>query len=258
MKSVDPDKLDELPGRLADGETFCFRCHPDVSCFNRCCRNLNLFLYPFDVIQLKKKLKIDSDRFLEQHVDIVLREGSFFPDVLLRMTEDEEKTCPFLNDEGCQVYSHRPDSCRTFPVEQGALQEAGGKTKLIHFFRPPGFCKGPDEDTPWTVKTWAEDQGAVEYNRMTMLWSDLKWRFGADPWNGMGPECQMGKMAFMATYNIDRFRDFVFGSTFLKKYKVKSSLQKKLRCSDVELMKFGFEWVKLFLWRVPSKKIRLR
>ncbi len=40
--------------------------------FSLCCRNLNLFLYPYDVIRLKKGLEITSDQFLDKYVDIVL------------------------------------------------------------------------------------------------------------------------------------------------------------------------------------------
>jgi hypothetical protein len=65
-------------------------------------------------------------------------------------------------------------------------------------------------------------------------------------------------MAFMATYNIDRFRDFVFHSSFLKRYKVKAAVLKKLKADDEELLKFGFDWVKLFLWNIKTKKIRMR
>jgi len=65
-------------------------------------------------------------------------------------------------------------------------------------------------------------------------------------------------MAFMATYNIDRFRDFVFQSSFLKRYKIKSVLLKKLKTDDLQLLKFGFEWVKVFIWGLKSKDIRPR
>jgi len=128
MKYVDIDKLDEFPGkRLEDGDTFQFQCHSKLDCFNLCCRNLNLFLYPYDVVRLKKKLGISSDEFLDKYVDVVLRESSFFPEVLLHMSEDEEKTCPFLTKSGCTVYSDRPDACRMFPVEQGALYDSETK-----------------------------------------------------------------------------------------------------------------------------------
>ena len=65
-------------------------------------------------------------------------------------------------------------------------------------------------------------------------------------------------MAFMATYNIDRFREFTFNSSFLKRYKVKTALLKQLKAEDEELLKFGFDWVKLFLWNIKTKKIRQR
>jgi hypothetical protein len=65
-------------------------------------------------------------------------------------------------------------------------------------------------------------------------------------------------MAFMATYNIDRFGEFVFNSSFLKRYKVKSAILKKIQNDNRELLTFGFDWVKLFLWGIKTKKIRPR
>jgi Fe-S-cluster containining protein len=123
MKSIKPEEINQLPGiPLKNTDTFNFRCHSGLTCFNQCCRNLNLFLYPYDVLRLRKHLDMDSDRFLEAHVDVVLlREGNHFPDVLLRMADNESKTCPFLSDAGCTVYPDRPDTCRTFPVEHGML-----------------------------------------------------------------------------------------------------------------------------------------
>ena len=260
MKYVDIDNLNQVPGRrLEAGDTFSFHCHSGVDCFNLCCRNLNLFLYPYDVVRLKNRLGISSDQFLDTHVDIVLRPSSFFPEVLLRMSENREKTCPFLTESGCSVYPDRPDTCRTFPVEQGALFNAKTrKAELVCFFRPPDFCLGPDENKQWTISGWAQDQDAVFYQKMTMYWMELKRLFQADPWGTEGPQGPKAKMAFMATYNIDRFRDFVFNSSFLKRYKVKTAVLKKIKADDEELLKFGFDWVKLFLWGIKSKKIRPR
>ncbi|TES93234.1 MAG: YkgJ family cysteine cluster protein [Desulfobacteraceae bacterium] len=259
MKYIDIDNLDKLPGRrLKENDTFTFQCHPQIACFNKCCRNLNLFLYPYDIVRLKNRLKISSDNFIDKYVDIVLRPSSFFPEVLLRMAENKERTCPFLIESGCSVYPDRPDTCRTFPVEQGVFYDAvGKKTKPVHFFRPPDFCLGRHEKKVWTTQTWSKDQDAVLYNKMTMLWSELKRLFQTDPWGTQGPEGPKAKMAFMATYNIDQFRDFLFNSTFLKRYKVKSAMLKKIRADDVELMKFGFDWVKFYVWGIKSKYFML-
>lgn len=260
MKYINTDDLDTLPGRrLEADDTFLFQCHANISCFNRCCRNLNLFLYPYDVIRLKHRLHLSSDRFLDKHVDIVLRKSNFFPEVLLRMAEDEERTCPFLSDAGCTVYPDRPDTCRTFPVEQGVLYDAKrNTTELIHFFRPPEFCMGQYEKKLWTPQSWAEDQDAVVYNKMTARWSELKRLFQSDPWGSQGPEGPKAKMAFMATYNMDQFRNFLFNSTFLKRYKVTSKVLKQIRSDDVKLMTLGFEWVKFYIWGIKSKYFRLR
>ena len=156
MKSIDPGQIEKLPGRrIEPGDTFNFRCHNELACFNLCCRNLNLFLYPYDVLRLSRCLGLTADQFIDRHVDLVMRPGHFFPEVLLRMADNDQQTCPFLTDEGCRVYPDRPDTCRGFPVEQGSLYEAGSGSSIpVHFFRPPDFCLGRHEKQPWTLATW--------------------------------------------------------------------------------------------------------
>jgi hypothetical protein len=258
MKYVEADSPDAVAGKLLEeGEHFYFRCYPGISCFNRCCRNLNLFLYPYDIIRLRKSLGLSSDALIDQYTDVVYREGHHFPSVLLRMAENEEKTCPFLSDAGCRVYPDRPQTCRAFPVEHGIYYDAQtGKSRLVHYFRPPEFCQGRFEDAAWTRDSWAADQEAVFYNQMTVEWAEFMRRFHQDPWGGEGPSGQKGKMAFMATYNIDAFRDFVLNSTFLKRYKVKSDIRLKIKSDDVALLRLGMAWLSLFLFGVPSGWIK--
>lgn len=258
MRYIDPSTQKALLDKsIKHGQHFAFRCHPDLDCFTRCCRNLNLFLYPYDVLRLKTRLDMSSEAFLESYTDIVLRESNFLPEVLLRMSENEEKTCPFLTEAGCTVYPDRPDTCRTFPLEQGVLfQGPEGNAISVYFFRPPPFCLGQHESQEWTVESWAEDQGAVLYHQMTALWAEVKAFFQRDPWGREGPYGAKGKMAFMATYNLDGFRDFVFKSTFLRRYRVKKDVLKKIEADDVSLMKFGFAWVKFFVWGIKSPYFR--
>jgi Fe-S-cluster containining protein len=258
VKELGRDDLDRVPGiRIRAGDAFHFRCHPAIGCFNRCCRNLNLFLYPYDVLRLKARLSLTSDEFLERHVDVVLRPGSRFPDVLLRMAENEEKTCPFLREDGCSVYPDRPDTCRTFPLEQGLLHDAQtGEDRKVFFFRPPEFCLGRHEDTRWTVPEWVDDQQAGEYHRMTIRWAEVRRLFQDDPWGAEGPTGARARMAFMAAYNLDRFRDFVFASSFLKRFKIKPEQLAKIRKDDVQLLLLGLEWIKLFLWGIPGRRLK--
>jgi Fe-S-cluster containining protein len=260
MKYIELDDPRSLPdGAIADDALFSFDCNPGVSCFNRCCHNLNLFLYPYDVIRLKQHLGLSSDQFLERHVDVVLRDGCFFPEVLLSMSETSEKPCPFLSPSGCSVYPHRPEACRMFPVEQGLVYDAKTRqNRKIHFFKPPEFCQGTTDGKQWTPSAWIKDQGAEDYNRMTQRWSELIRLFRSDPWAGEGPGGKRGKMAFMAAYNMGAFREFVFKSSFLKRYRIASARLDKVRVDDVELLKIGMAWIALFIWGKPSPLLKPR
>ena len=48
---------------LAEDEPFNFDCRCQVPCFNRCCRDLNQFLTPYDIIRLKNHLNLSSAFF---------------------------------------------------------------------------------------------------------------------------------------------------------------------------------------------------
>ncbi|MBW1988237.1 MAG: YkgJ family cysteine cluster protein [Deltaproteobacteria bacterium] len=257
MKVLDPEKAAKLPGkRLAPGESFRFECRPDLPCFGRCCRNLNLFLYPYDVARLRKALGISSAEFIDRYTHVVLRPGSFFPDVLLAMEENEEKTCPFLSGGACTVYADRPDACRTFPVEMGFFLDEQGNREEVAFFRPPDFCLGKDQEAEFTAASWMEDQNALVYHRMTLKWGELLSMITADPWRGEGPEGPRARMAFMAAYNPDEFRRFVKESTFLQRHKVPRDVVKKIRTDDTELLLLAMDWIRLFLLGVLSKRVK--
>jgi Fe-S-cluster containining protein len=255
MKYIELGDSGALPeGAIDDNTLFSFDCNPGVSCFNLCCHNLNLFLYPYDVIRLKNHLGLSSDVFLERHVDVVLRDGCFFPEVLLSMSEIPDKPCPFLSPSGCSVYLHRPEACRMFPIEQGLFYEARTRqNRKIHYFKPPGFCQGPKGRQQWTPPEWIRDQGAEDYNRMTQRWSELMRLFRNDPWAGEGPDGKRGKMAFMAA-----FREFVFKSSFLKRYRIASALLNQARSDDVALLKIGLAWIALFIWGKASPLLKPR
>lgn len=260
MKYIDLTEIDSIEGeRLSENDRFAFDCRKELTCFTHCCHNLNLILYPYDIIRIKNHLGVSSDRFLDTHADVVLREGNYLPDIFLRMSEDGQKPCPFLADAGCSIYSDRPGTCRMFPVEQGMFFDAQSQTnRNIYFYRPPVFCQGSEEKKVMTIRSWIKYQNALPYIHMATLWAELKRMFQVDPWGREGVNGSKGKMAFMAVYNIDLFRQFIFHSTFLKRYRVPPKLLKKIRRNDEELLKLSFEWVKFYLWAIPTPNITLR
>jgi hypothetical protein len=60
---------------------------------------------------------------------------------------------------------------------------------------------------------------------------------------------QAKQMFFMASYNIDKFRKFVFESSFLERYPMDERSLENLRSDDVTLLDFGLKWLKGILFK---------
>ena len=84
---------------LGDSE-FQFECHPGVACFTFCCRNVDMILYPYDIIRLKRALGIDSESFMRMHTVLVKGDNPFFPTVKLKLTTDEKQIVSIFTRTG--------------------------------------------------------------------------------------------------------------------------------------------------------------
>lgn len=229
-------------------ETFKFSCHSGVSCFTKCCRKVDIVLFPYDVIRLKEGLGIDSEEFMKRHSMLVKGENTFFPTVMLKLTDDDEKACPFLTKEGCSVYANRPSACRTYPLERAVDRESEkGKNSEYYFLTNHDYCKGHDEDNILTVKEWVRNQRIDQYNLMNDLWTEMDTLFRSNPWKGEGSGGPKQQMAFMICYDIDGFRKFVASENLVKKYQITKDQKRRMKQDDAELQKIGFEWLKLIL-----------
>ena len=240
--------------------SFRFACHPGVSCFTRCCRNLNLLLYPYDIIRLKQHLAINSEDFLNRYAGVVQGSNPYFPSVVMRMAENEERTCPFLDrDKGCTVYEDRPSACRTYPLERAVDRSPGsGAPKEFYFMTNHPYCKGHGEEQEWTVKEWVRDQQLVYYNEMDSLWAEMDTLFAKNPWKGEGAAGPKQLMAFMVCYNLDRFRQYVEEHDLLSHFRLDRSRANSIRKDDESLLKFGFDWLKYILFGMPTLQPRRR
>jgi Fe-S-cluster containining protein len=235
------------PTQTMDADhVFRFQCSPGVACFTRCCADVTIALTPYDVIRLKNALGISSEEFLEKYTVIIPRENRLIPLVLLRMNEGD-KRCPLVSETGCTVYEDRPWPCRMYPLNM----EDDGTFRII---ADPSLCEGLKEEETWQISEWLMDQGIVPYDEMNTLFSSV-----TIPLSAQNPDVdnpQIHKMVFMALYNIDKFRDFVFQSSFLNRFEVEPTRIEKIRRSDLELLKFGFDWIKFGLFGQKLFKVK--
>lgn len=229
-------------------EEFSFECHAGVSCFTLCCRNVNLTLYPYDVIRLKKTLNIDSEEFMRTYTFLQKEHNPIFPSVKLKLLNDDKKSCPFLKDNGCSVYKDRPSACRTYPLEVAVGSDNNDSvTKEYFFLTNHSYCLGHSEAKRQTVKQWSRSQKLYDFNLMNSLWAEVDALFASNPWKGEGAGGEKQQIAFMVCYNIDSFRKFVKHHKLIQQFRIEKATKKMILAEDTELLKFGFEWLKLVL-----------
>lgn len=247
------NEIDTEQNRQPLGDaSFTFDCHQGVSCFTFCCKNVNLTLYPYDVIRLKSALGMDSETFIREHTFLEKGDNPFFPTVKLRLLEDEKKSCPFLKEDGCSVYQNRPSACRTYPLERGVIGSATGSLEELFFLTDHSYCKGHNEAKEVTVFAWVRSQRLIEYNAMNSLWAEMDMLFRGNPWKGEGAAGEKQQLAFMVCYNIDGFRRFCEQHKLINGFKLKKDFKNRIKKEDSELLKFGFEWLKLILTGTSS------
>ena len=55
-------------------------------------------------------------------------------------------------------------------------------------------------------------------------------------------------MFYLACYDLDKFRNFLFDSTFFEKFEIDKTTRSKMKEDDVELLKFGYRWLRFALF----------
>jgi len=235
------------PFQYLDNNTFSFACHPGLSCFTECCRDLRLVLTPFDILRLKNRLGLTSGNFLDRYTEVKNGEHNAFPAVLLKMQENERRTCPFVTPSGCLIYEDRPGACRIYPIGRGSSRTQGqNQSREFHFLVKEDHCRGFKEPKQWSIEEWTLDQGLQPYTFFNDLWTEIITHKGS-----LGPVENIPKkiqMFFMACYNLDQFRRFVFESTFLGRFILPEETVRRIKTDDGELLKLALQWLKFSLF----------
>ncbi len=237
--------------RSLEGDSFRFDCYKGISCFTQCCARLQLVLTPYDVIRVKNRLGLHSQEFLTRYTDTILKDKMKFPVVVLKMNDDEDKRCPFVTSDGCAIYEDRPGACRLYPLARASTVANPKKGMLEKFFmvREP-HCMGFKEDRLWSLDEWMNHEGLNQYNEMNNKWVEI---VTSD--KDLGSDSDVTKkmqMFFMASYNLDRFRDFIFHSSFFSHFYEDAEKINRLKYDDVALMLFAFDWLKFSLYGEPT------
>jgi len=205
---------------------------------------------------MKKRLGMKSSDFLDKYAILPVQKDMKTPVVVLRMNDDEARTCPFLTEKGCGIYSDRPWPCRMYPVGLAAQKDTpdGWQGDRFYFLLQDDVCKGSEEPREWSVREWIEDQGIDEYDWWGEGFKELTLHEFFEGGGTLSPEKM--HMLFIGCYDLDKFREFVFGSTLLERFDVDEDFVDEMRSDDEALLRFAFLWLRFSLFGEKTMKVK--
>lgn len=247
--------IDQALMQSISDRKFRFACHKDLPCFTKCCANLNLVLTPYDVLRLKNRLNLSSEAFLETYTTSYIDQAYGVPVVRLKMNGDETGRCPFVSRKGCAVYDDRPGACRLYPLGRAASKISEECSAGEYYFVvKESHCLGFNEKQEWTVQEWIINQGVDEDNEINDLFMNITAGRRAKTIKALSD--QQLQMFYMACYNLDEFRRFVFETTFLDKFDIAQDVLNHIETDNMKLMEFAFQWLKFSLFGEKTLKIK--
>lgn len=245
-----------MPQQLAGDHLIQFRCHKDIACFNACCQNIDITLTPYDLLRLKRHFGITSQEVLSSFTVPFEMDSDGMPGVKLR-TSDDTMRCPMVTDAGCSIYEDRPTACRYYPVAMLSMRKTGATfDEQSYALVREAHCLGHDEPREITIDDYRREQQIDTFDELARGWRQLILKK-----KSLGPK--VGKpskrslqLFFLASYNIDGFRDFVTSPGFRATYDLDDAEFERLTADDDTLLQFGFRLLRQVLFGEETIPVR--
>jgi Fe-S-cluster containining protein len=241
-----------VPNMVDGAHVIQFQCHKGIGCWNACCSNIDISLTPYDILRLQKRLGLSSAEFLTKYTFPYELDKDDIAGVKFRPVEGGS-ACQFMTPEGCGVYEDRPTACRYYPVALVSMRKEGEAFDSASYaLVKEDHCKGHEVARSLTIDDYRKEQGVVEYDELARGWRQLILKKkSTGPAIGK-PSLKSRQLFFMACYNLDQFRAFVTSDSFCQLFALPPEEHAKIAGDDVELMLFGFRFLRQVLFGEES------
>jgi uncharacterized protein len=245
-----------VPEQFDENHVITFNCYKGISCFNACCRNIDITLTPYDILRLKKRLGLTSSEFLKKYTFPFEFNKNSIAGVKMEPVERGTE-CQFMTEEGCSVYEDRPTACRYYPVGLLSTRRADENFERTSYAMVrEDHCKGHFEEREITIRDYRKEQGLEDYDENGRGWRELILKMkSAGPAIGT-PSRKSLQFFFMACYDLDRFREFVKSEGFAATFDIDDATRQAVYTDDLALLKFGEQMIRqvMFGEETISKK----
>lgn len=213
--------------------SFQFRCHADLPCFTQCCRDVNIYLTPYDVLRMRKKLGLGSNEFLTKYTRHFLSKNTHFPIVQLAM-DPQTLYCRLVADDGCSIYDDRPWACRMYPLD---LTERHDEYRTIVSEQK---CLGLKESALQSVTEWLNGQGIEPYLQMDEVFQAI---VPAEHVASGKLEPGVGKILYLA-YDLDQFMALLKDERFRTFYELDEETLRRVEEDGEALLRLAFRYIR--------------
>ncbi|MCY3768603.1 MAG: YkgJ family cysteine cluster protein [Gammaproteobacteria bacterium] len=233
-----------------------FHCHKGVSCFNECCRNIDITLTPYDILRLKRRFGMSSSEWVNQFTLPYPMDAHEMPGLKLA-TRPGTTACVFLREEGCSVYEDRPAACRLYAMgSMGVRKQGSAEVEELYFMVKEEHCKGHEEPRKLTVQAYLEEQGLLEYQEFNRNWRDIVLKKRSSGPTVGKPSPRSMQLFDMCSYDIDSFRKFVNSPGFAEVFDLEDEEKKGLNEDEDRLFQFSCRFLKQVLYGEQSIAVR--
>lgn len=241
-----------VPTMVEGTHTIEFSCHKGISCWNACCSNIDISLTPYDVLRMKTRLGISSTEFLKDYTVPYEMEKDGIAGIKFRPIEGGS-ACRFMKPEGCGIYSDRPTACRYYPVALLSMRKQDEYVDRDSYaIVKEDHCKGHEVNRRITIADYRKEQGLEEYDDLARGWRQLVLKKKSSGPSIGAPSLRSRQLFFMACYDIDRFREFVFAESFAKLFELKPEEKESFEKDDVALLQFAFRFLRQVMFGEES------
>jgi len=236
------------PVELTLDSEFQFHCHKDISCFNECCKNIDITLMPYDIQRLKRRQGISSSEWVAKYTMPFPMDAHDMPGLKLA-TRPGSTACVFLRPEGCSVYEDRPTACRYYALgSMGVRKQGAAEVEDVYFVVRESHCKGHEEPRTQTVREYLVEQGLVEYDEKNREWRDIVLKKRSSGPTVGKPTPRSMQLFDMCSYDIDNFRTFLQSPGFSEVFDLDGKEKSELTEDEDRLFQFSCRFLKQILY----------
>ena len=236
------------PVQLSLDDTFQFRCHKDIDCFNECCKSIEIQLTPYDIVRLKQHFGISSNEFVSRYTMPFEMDAHGMPGLRLA-TQAGNSASVFLTDQECGVYQDRPSACRYYALGNMAVRKKeSNQVEDVFFVVKENHCHGHNEPHTQTVREYLAEQGLEAYEGMNREWRDIVIKKRSSGPTIGKPSDRSLQLFDMCSYDMDSFRNFLQSPGFGEVFDIDAAFKQQLLNEDTALLAFAMRFLKQVLF----------